>query len=423
VADQASLSAAQVAAQPGPPSGASVAEVDVVVAGAGPAALALGAACHAAGLDVCTVGPVGPWTATYGVWIDELDDQMLACVREPSTIEVVVAEPSGRGDGLLHRLLPRTYGVLDNDRLQRAIGTARHVDAIVTGVVRHGDHHVVDTSAGRLRARLVVDATGAAPRLMSASAGRASGNRAPAQTAYGVVLGHRPALLGGSGSILMDWRQPPGHHSAASATFLYVLSLGGGRWLVEETSLARRPAVGHDELRARLASRLGEDPTERAEHIELVTIPMAPGAPRRSQPVVGFGAAAGYVHPATGYSVSASLRAAPRVAGAIVAALDADVRTRSLQVWDAVWPSAYRRSRALHDFGLAALLRMAPDELGRFFGAFFDLPSEQWSAYLRVDVEPAEVVRAMRSVFTALPWSMRARLVAGSPLPLVRSLR
>ncbi len=407
----------------GPVGGASVTEVDVVVAGAGPAALALGAACAAVGLDVRTIGPVGPWTATYGAWLDELDGVATDCVAETSAIEVVVGEPSGRGDGSLRRALPRPYCVLDNDRLRRALGTAPHIDAAVLGVAHGVDHHVVDTTAGRARALVVVDATGATPRLVAARSGRTNVGTAPEQTAYGVVLDHRPERIGGSASVLMDWRQPAGHRPGAPATFLYVLSLGDGRWLVEETSLARRPAGGHDELRARLAARLGQDPTGRAEHVELVTIPMAPGVPRRAQPVVGFGAAAGYVHPATGYSVTASLRAAPRVATAIVAALESDARARSSLVWDAVWPTAHRRSRALHDFGLAALLRMAPDELGRFFGAFFGLPVEQWSAYLRVDVEPAEVVQAMRAVFMALPWSMRARLAVGSPLPLARSLR
>jgi lycopene beta-cyclase len=293
----------------------------------------------------------------------------------------------------------------------------------VVDVALSGDDFSVRTSAGPFRAGLVVDATGAAPRFVAAHSGRNQRGRVPEQTAYGLVVDRRPEVVGGSASVLMDWRQPPGHRAGDPATFLYVLSLGGGRWLVEETSLARRPAVGHDELRARLAARLGDDLTARAEHVELVTIPMAPGAPSRSQPVVGFGAAAGYVHPATGYSVAASLRGAPRVAAAIADALSADPRQRSLNVWNAVWPAGQRRSRALHDYGLAALLRMAPDELAGFFGAFFRLPTELWSAYLRVDVDPGEVVQAMRKVFMSLPWSMRARLATGSPVPFARLLR
>jgi lycopene beta-cyclase len=396
---------------------------DVVVAGAGPAALALGSACAAAGLDVCTIGPVGPWGATYGSWLDELDPMVRSCIGEASAIDVVVGDPSDSAAPLVRHELGREYGMFDNERLRRALDVAPHLDASVVDVAPAGEEFSVATSSGQFRASLVVDATGATPRFVAVRSGRTQRGGVPEQTAYGLVVDGRPESVGGSASVLMDWRQPPGHRAGDPATFLYVLSLGDDRWLVEETSLARRPAVGHDALRARLAARLGEDLTARAEHIELVTIPMAPGAPSRSQPVVGFGAAAGYVHPATGYSVAASLRGAPRVAAAIADSLSIDPRQRSLHVWNAVWPASQRRSRALHDYGLAALLRMAPDELAGFFGAFFRLPTDLWSAYLRVDVDPAEVVQAMRRVFMSLPWSMRARLAAGSPLPFARLLR
>lgn len=423
VADPVEGAPAAVQGRTGPLGGRPVAELDVVVAGSGPAALALGAACVAAGLVVRTIGPVGPWTATYGAWLDELDSVAQACVAQPSAVDVVVTDAAHPGAVATRRTLPRTYGVMDNELLRAALGTAEHVDASVLGVVRTGEWSTVDTTSGRCRARLVVDATGPAPRLLTARRALRPGVGVPEQTAYGLVIDGRPEAVGGEASVLMDWSQPPGQRADDPATFLYVLSLGAGRWLVEETSLARRPAVSHDELRSRLAARLGQDLTGTAEHVELVTIPMAPGLPSRAQQVVGFGAAAGYIHPATGYSVTASLRAAPRVAAAIVEALEADPRERSAQVWNAVWPAAHRRSRALHDYGLAALLRMAPDELAGFFGAFFDLPTERWSGYLRVDVDPSEVVRAMRAVFMALPWPLRARLAAGSPLPFVRLLR
>ncbi|MEZ5248041.1 MAG: lycopene cyclase family protein [Ilumatobacteraceae bacterium] len=83
-----------------------------------------------------------------------------------------------------------------------------------------------------------------------------------------------------------------GKRSAAEPTFVYLVQLEAGRWLVEETSLARRSPMPIDELRARLATRLGADLTGRAEHVEHVSIPMRPGVPSRLQPTVGFGAAA-----------------------------------------------------------------------------------------------------------------------------------
>jgi lycopene beta-cyclase len=219
----------------------------------------------------------------------------------------------------------------------------------------------------------------------------------------------------------MDWR----HVAPGDPTFLYVVPLAGGRWLVEETSLAGHEPVPEAKLRRRLAMRLGRDLVADAERVERVLIPMASGVPQRSQRVVGFGAAGGYVHPATGYSVAASLRAAPRVAGAIAHSLgrSADPRALSLDAWNAVWPPEQRRARALHDYGLQAILRMSHEEIGVFFDAFFALPEREWAEYLRVDTTATDVARVMRAVFSAVPWALRRRLALGSPASLAGLLR
>jgi lycopene beta-cyclase len=373
-------------------------DYDVVVAGDGPAALALASACAQLGLRVCAVGDGAPWTATYGTWVDEVP-AFCDALAVTSAIDVAVTD---------RRIaLSRRYGVFDNTALRARFGSVPLVAARATGVRHHVWGSVVDTTAGPLRARLVVDASGAVPALLAPRRGAAA---APRQTAYGLVLDHRPDAVGGEGSVLMDWRQPRG--SDGPPTFLYVLALPAGRWLVEETSLARVQPVAADVLRARLAARLGGDLTDRAEHVEHVSIPMAPGLPNRGQAVVGFGAAAGYIHPATGYSVAASLRAAPRVAQGLVAALRLDdPAQRALAVWNTVWPAEQRRARALHDYGLGVLLRMSADDLSGFFGAFFDLPTEQWSAYLRVDTSAAAVSRTMTAMFRSVPWHVRRRLL------------
>lgn len=373
-------------------------DADVAVAGDGPAALALAAACTAVGLRATAVGERTPWTATYGTWVDDVE-AYADTLGAVSPIEVVL--PGRR------IALQRSYGVFDNTRLRARFDGVDLLAARATGVRHHAWGSVLLTTAGPLRTRLVVDATGAAPALLSPRRGTAS---VPRQTAYGLVLPHRPAEAGGEGSVLMDWRQPPG--SAGPPTFLYVLALADGRWLVEETSLARTPPLDLEVLRARLAARLGADLTATAEHVEQVSIPMAPGIPARGQAVVGFGAAAGYIHPATGYSVAASLRAAPRVAAGLAAAVPLDDPwQRSLTAWNAVWPAEHRRARLLHDYGLGVLLRMSADELAGFFGAFFELPTEQWSAYLRIDTSVAAVSRTMTAMLRSVPWRLRRRLL------------
>jgi lycopene beta-cyclase len=373
-------------------------EFDLVVAGDGPAALALASECAAAGLSVVAVGEGAPWTATYGTWVDEVPGYVDA-LGAVSLIDVAVAD---------RRIaLDRMYGVFDNALLRARFAGAPVVIGRVTGARHHAWGTLVDSTAGPLRARLVVDATGAVPALLSPRRGVF---QVPRQTAYGLVLDHRPEAVGGIGSVLMDWRQPAG--VAGPPTFLYVLALAGGRWLVEETSLAQAEPVTSAVLRERLAARLGSDLTDLAEQVEHVSIPMAPGIANRGQAVVGFGAAAGYIHPATGYSVAASLRAAPRVADGLVAAVRFDdPRQRALTAWNAVWPGEHRRARTLHDYGLGVLLRMSADELSGFFGAFFDLPTEQWSAYLRVDTSAAAVSRTMTAMFRSVPWHLRRRLL------------
>jgi lycopene beta-cyclase len=188
-------------------------------------------------------------------------------------------------------------------------------------------------------------------------------------------------------------------------------------WLVEETVLAARPAVDPSMLRARLEHRLGPDGRELVDaalRSESVRIPMGGPIPAPSQAVVRFGAAAGFVHPATGYSVAASIRAAPRVAAAIAEGDD---------VWRAVWPRAHRRARALHDYGLERILRLDADDTRAFFDAFFDLPADRWGEYLRVDTTPAAVASVMRGVFSGSPPTVRRRLMAGNPRALVRLLQ
>jgi lycopene beta-cyclase len=209
-------------------------------------------------------------------------------------------------------------------------------------------------------------------------------------------------------------------------TFCYSLPVADG-WLVEETVLAARPAVEPIALLPRLAARLARHPDRvlaDAIRTEYVRIPLGGSRPVADQPVVAFGAAAGYVHAATGFSVAASIRAAPRVAGAIVSALSgrAGVADPSI-VADAVWPTALRRTRVLHDFGLDVLLDLDEDEVRGFFDAFFDLAPADWSAYLRIDTPPTEVSAVMTRLFRSSNWPLRRRLAGRNPASLARLLR
>ena len=392
--------------------------VDVAIVGGGPAGLALARALALQGVEPVVVAASTEWHATYGVWRDDVADCDLG--GELDTL-VRGAWPTVRVVGQRQHLLQRPYVVFDNGRLRSSLLAGLQVqhDTAVQA------EHTTETTSLRLHsgatitARLVLDATGS---------GELLARRTPkggAQTAYGLLLGAASEtgtanVVGTSGVkpgvfTLMDWSTPP--------TFFYGAQFRDGRTLVEETSLYANPPRGLDDLRTRLAARLGVDATEQADSVERVHIAMGGSLPARTTRVVGFGAAGGFVHPVTGYSVAASLRAATRVANEIVQQLSRGTTGTdlSLAVWGAVWPKHLVRSRGWHDMGLAVLGSLPPRLIGGFFDAFFELPQAQWSAYLRIDTEPAEVRAAMLGVFRRVDMATRLALVA-QPAALVRAL-
>lgn len=386
--------------------------VDVAIIGDGPSGSALAQACRRRGADAVLIGPDDPWSATYATWVDDVPAEMLVEHAD------LFASTSGevRVHALREHVLDRPYAVFDNHGLRRVAraGVEHLVARVETVAVADGRPLVRTTGGDELAARFVVDATG-----RPAAFAAASPDAAPAwQTAFGVVLPEPPTGSLGAAT-LMDFREVPFGPSGDCATFCYSIPVHDG-WLVEETVLASTQPVDPDHLVPRLAARLGRTVDElfrTATRTERVCIPMG-GTPRLADGFVAFGAAAGLIHPATGFSVAASLRAAPRVAGALVAdeATTASVR-------EAVWPRRQRRARILHDYGLDVLLRLDPSEVAAFFDAFFDLPRARWAAYLRVDAGPTEVAAAMTEVFRSTTWPMRRRLMRGNPLALARLLR
>jgi lycopene beta-cyclase len=410
-----------------------VAAVDVAVIGDGPAGSALAQACRALGIEVLLVGDDAEWTATYSTWADDLVDGRGV---ELLDVDAVVATRNDEvwAYGAMSHRLARSYVTLDNDRmrcvLRNGVTHRRGRVAEVTAAgERSGGRHRLDLDDGTsIAARVVVDATGWPARFA-----RRTGEDEPAwQTALGVVLAEPPAGDLGQPTF-MDFRRvlgPDGVPStvgpAGVTTFCYSVPVADG-WLVEETVLAARPAVEPIALLPRLAARLGLHPDRllaEALRTEYVRIPLGGSRPGPDQPVIAFGAAAGYVHAATGFSVAASIRAAPRVAEAIGRALAAGSGVVDpAPIADAVWPAPMRRTRVLHDYGLGVLLDLDDDDVRAFFDAFFDLPMRDWTSYLRVDSAPGEVSAVMARLFRSSSWQLRRRLAGRNPASLARLLR
>ncbi|MCZ2827297.1 lycopene cyclase family protein [Modestobacter sp. VKM Ac-2986] len=373
---------------------------DVVVAGAGPAGLAVAAACAVRGLRVALVAPhLRPWHQTYCLWADELDAATTALAgpaggpalgaRYPAT---VVRTSTGQRD------LGRGYARLHNDVVhgllldQFATGGGVTVPGTVTGVQDDG-RQVTLADGTTLTAGLVVDARGGGP---GSAQQRAWGER---------VTGDVGDLVPPGSALFMDWvtlreaavPQPP--------VFLYGMALDDGTTLLEATSLAARPPVPLPHLRDRLHRLMAEAGLRTAEEPEKVAIPLDAAVRRGAG--VPVGAAAGLVHPATGYSVATSLRTGAAVADAVLAGADADA-VRAL-----VRSARRRATLGLFALGREVLLGLDEEQTDTFFSTFFTLPPSAWNAYLDTGSSPADVAATMWRVARALPPAGRRSLATG----------
>ncbi|NEW39919.1 lycopene cyclase [Nocardia cyriacigeorgica] len=350
--------------------------LDVVVCGLGPAGRALAHRCVVHGLSVAVVDPAPQrrWTATYAAWADELPAWL-----GPRVIAATVDRPVAWGTWEHH--IDRRYAVLDTERLRESLDIA--------GAEVHTDRAIALTrdsatlaSGTVLRAERVIDARG-----LARSPSRAE------QTAYGVVVDADRCT--GMTSLFMDWRLDNGAPAGAPRSFLYAVPLGEDSVLLEETCLAGRPALGPTELADRLLQRLRARgiPVDGSERVERVRFPVTGGRPGRFR----FGAAGGFIHQATGYSVAAALTAADSVAAA-----------------ESPWPPTARVVHRLREAGLRALLALSPADLPVFFDAFFDLPQELQRAYLSGRTDMTGTISAMRTLFAHLPRPLQIRIAAAT---------
>ncbi|MFM1812541.1 MAG: hypothetical protein RLZZ336_1479 [Cyanobacteriota bacterium] len=407
--------------------------IDVLVIGGGPAALCLAAALGSEDLQVALLSPQGMpsiWANTYGIWGDEVDRLGLGHLlshRWQNTISRFgFGDDDPAADANREVQHGRDYGLLDRQRLQQhwLDICSRHGVRLHTGAATAISHDrfssTVTTAAGDgIQARLVVDATGHNPVFVR----QTSNTNVAGQAAYGVVARFERPPIEPDQFVFMDYRC---HHLSEEQrreppTFLYAMHLGEDRYFVEETSLALAPAVPFPVLQRRLAQRLERQGASIAaiEHEEFCLFPMNPALPARHQRVVGFGGAAGMVHPASGFMVGSLLRRGPNLARTIANALaqgqngskgisGADL---AHQAWDGLWPAQERLKREFFRFGLQKLMGFDQAQLRHHFAAFFELPAHDWYGFLTNSLSPVELVAAMAKLFTLAPWDVRTGLL------------
>ena len=404
---------------------------DLLVLGSGPAALALAGEAAAQGLAVRLVAPrpEAAWRQNFGGWADALDGTAAEGCVSCSWAAPLVLTPR-RGE----RVLDRRYARISTPKLQAVLrsacaGNQVEIEAGSATAVEHGEAvSAVTLADGSVRqARVVVDATGTASAFL-----RRVGDHVPGyQVAYGQVLRVESHPWRCGEMVLMDWSSASGESGVGDEdqvpSFLYALPLGWDRIFVEETVLVGRPAASPWALAQRLERRLrrlGITPLE-VEEEEFCTIAMGGPMPVVGQRTVGFGAAAGFVHPATGYSVSRSLQLAPVVARALAKGLETSPAAASAQAWQVMWPADRQRSWDLYRFGMDALCALDRDATGRFFDAFFDLPTPRWVGYQSATLSPGGVSRTMAEMFARADLSTQMRLAgfgARHPGTLLRAV-
>jgi lycopene cyclase-like protein len=406
------------------------APVDVLVAGGGPAALAIGGALAELGVRVRVLaGEDQPWTPNYGLFADEaaacgLGDHLAA--RWADT-DVVLDDARrvtlGRGYARLARRRARAAML---ERIERAGGEVRFVSALGAEHAPAGSR-VRSSDGAEHGATVVIDATGHRPALLSPGAPARH-----AQVAVGLSLRVDAHPWAVDRFLMMDWRPARGVGASEDGhppSFLYAMPFGPDHVFVEETSLLSAPAVPFAALASRLDARLarmGVRPTAIVGH-ERCFIPMDPGLPDTRQRVVGFGAAAGLVHPATGYQLARSLRLAPTLAAVIARGLGAGQAPAEVAAaaWRAVWPSAQRASRELFRFGAERVAAMDAPAIASFFEAFHALPAAARDGYLAGDAPLSQVTSAMWRAFLRVPGPTKLALGRGGlslPARLLRSL-
>lgn len=371
------------------------------VLGLGPAGRIAAHRAAARGWDVLALDPAGgSMPSTVGAWAHQVP-AWLPSGAVASRFRPSVITSDGR-----RRVLDDAYVVLDTAALS---GLGGFDVRRGRGVVR-GDGTLTDADGGDYGAwskpDVLVDAVGA---------GRDGAVLGVRQLAYGQIFRDEDLPDDVRVPVLMDFTVPTGDHADREgdgadgeypATFSYRLPLGDGTWLIEETILAARASAhAGDPRRAELhaylrriqlrrLADLGVDPAI-AIADETVDFPMGPRRlpdNRRRTPGHGhFGAAGGWMHPATGYSVGAMLADVDRFLDRLAARDDASPPGGR--------PLAWLRRRGLH-----VLLGFDAARTRDFFDAFFTLPDSAIREYLTGTSAPKTMAVMLR---LALPLARR----------------
>ncbi len=397
---------------------------DVLVMGAGPAALCITAELVQQGLKVQAIAsksPLEPWPNTYGIWAAELESlnmQELLKYRWKDTVSFFGDGLSEKGNICTNHYLD--YGLFNSINFQEALlercnGLSWQVETVKNIEFGEKETTVICTSGNKYFARLVIDASGHKTPFIR----RPDHDEIAKQAAYGVVGKFSSPPVEKNRFVLMDFR--PDHLNSnqlsESPSFLYAMDLGDGSYFVEETSLACAPPVSFEILKARLISRLSSKGIQIEEiiHEEHCLFPMNLPLPYRDQPLLAFGGSASMVHPASGYLVGSLLRRAPALAKEIAKTIKMDPLLSTSQIarrgWKNLWNTELIQRHRLYQFGLQRLMSFDESLLRSFFDTFFKLPKKDWYGYLTNTLPLPRLFVVMLKLFSIAPFKVRLGMI------------
>ena len=397
---------------------------DVLVMGAGPAALCITAELVQQGLKVQAIAsksPLEPWPNTYGIWAAELESlnlQELLKYRWKDTVSFFGDGLNEKGNICTNHYLD--YGLFNSINFQEALlercnGLTWQVETVKKIEFGEKETTVMCTSGNKYFARLVIDASGHKSPFIR----RPDHDDIAKQAAYGVVGKFSSAPVEKNRFVLMDFR--PDHLNSNQLSeppsFLYAMDLGDGSYFVEETSLACAPPVSFEILKSRLISRLSSKGIKIEEiiHEEHCLFPMNLPLPYRDQPLLAFGGSASMVHPASGYLVGSLLRRAPSLAKEIAKTIKNDPLMPTSQIarrgWKKLWNTELVQRHRLYQFGLQRLMSFDESLLRSFFDTFFKLPKNDWYGYLTNTLPLPRLFIVMLKLFSIAPFKVRLGMI------------
>ncbi|CAL6390590.1 unnamed protein product [Bathycoccus prasinos] len=443
-------------------------KVDCLIIGAGPAGLAIAAETAKKGLSVGVVAPDAPFVNNYGVWLDEFKaiglEHTLLHKYEDTLVWYDDSDPeSGRSLG-------RPYGQVCRRRLREHLLSECKKSGVkyLPGIVDRVQHFSSsEEKPSEIRGRFLktdassrgnygegstdVDLAGVAnddfekdfevfSDLVVCSTGHnremlryESGPPPGWQTAYGIEVTIPNHPWEKNKAVFMDFRQADPElkgemrnsrkedGSWRVPSFLYVLPVDENTVFVEETCLVARVQIPFDELKRRLYRRLTrmgvEVDQEKIIEEEASWIPLGGTPPVSPQRTLAYGAAAGMVNPASGYSITKSLGEAPGVAEAIYEGFQKAKETKdyseiSHAAWDRLWGYERRRQIGFYQFGMELLISLRIEQMRNFFGTFFGLPIEFNRGFLASKLNSVQLLQFAMMMFFQGNNDLRGLLLA-----------